>query len=138
MTGKPISRAMPIASSTSVRMPSLPGTMGRPAAFIVRLASALSPMRRIISGLGPMNVNLARLAHLDEVRVLRQEPIARVDGVGAVTPAAEISRAMVCRTAPALGGLMHTDSSASRTCRLAVGLAEHGHRGDVQLRGRRG
>ena len=57
MTGNPISRAMTVASSTSLSIPSLPGTIGRPAVFMVRLASALSPMRRIISGLGPMNVN---------------------------------------------------------------------------------
>ena len=37
-------------------IPSLPGTHGTPAAFMVALALALSPMRSIISGEAPMNL----------------------------------------------------------------------------------
>jgi hypothetical protein len=55
MTGKPIVRAIAIASSLSASVPSLPGSSGRPAAFIVARATALSPILRIISGVGPMN-----------------------------------------------------------------------------------
>ena len=51
-----MSFASETASSMSATSPSLPGTIGRPAALMVRLASDLSPMRRIISGVGPMNV----------------------------------------------------------------------------------
>ncbi len=53
-TGKPISRAIFIASSSSVTAPGEPGTQGMPSARTVRLASILSPMMRICSGLGPM------------------------------------------------------------------------------------
>ena len=56
MTGKPMARARETASSTSGTAPSLPGTIGSPAACIVRRASTLSPMRRIISAVGPMKV----------------------------------------------------------------------------------
>jgi hypothetical protein len=35
--------------------PSEPGTQGTPAAFMARMASTLSPIRRITSGVGPMN-----------------------------------------------------------------------------------
>ena len=37
-------------------MPSLPGMVGTPAAFMVALAEALSPMASIISGEAPMNL----------------------------------------------------------------------------------
>ncbi len=56
MTGKPISRAAASASSTSATGPGVPGTMGSPAACARRRASALSPMLRICSGVGPMKV----------------------------------------------------------------------------------
>jgi hypothetical protein len=55
MTGNPISLAILFASSTSFTTPSLPGTTGTPAFFIVSFAKALSPIAVIISGLGPMN-----------------------------------------------------------------------------------
>ena len=42
-------------------MPSLPGMVGTPAAFMVALAEALSPMASIISGLAPMNLMLFSL-----------------------------------------------------------------------------
>ena len=36
--------------------PSLPGSIGTPAFFITRRARALSPIRRITCGSGPMNL----------------------------------------------------------------------------------
>ena len=54
-TGKPISSAILKASSLPVTAPSEPGTQGMLSRFAVRLASILSPMRRMCSGLGPMN-----------------------------------------------------------------------------------
>ncbi len=57
ITGNPMSRASDTASSTSAITPSLPGTTGSPAARMVRRATALSPIWRIISGVGPMNTN---------------------------------------------------------------------------------
>ena len=56
ITGKPIPRASSSAVSTSGITPSLPGTTGSPASFMVRRATALSPILRIISGVGPMKV----------------------------------------------------------------------------------
>ena len=44
------------ASFTDRSSPSEPGTQGMPKLFAVRLASILSPMIRMCSGLGPMKV----------------------------------------------------------------------------------
>ena len=44
------------ASSYVFAGPSLPGRMGTPAFFAVSRATALSPMSRMASGVGPMNV----------------------------------------------------------------------------------
>ena len=56
MTGKPIPSATCSASSGSSMVPSDPGTVGTPASFASRRAVALSPIWRIWSGVGPMNV----------------------------------------------------------------------------------
>ena len=56
ITGNPTRRASASASSTLSIVPSLPGSTGTPASIIVRRASALSPIRRIVSGRGPMKV----------------------------------------------------------------------------------
>ena len=53
-TGKPIACAIDIASWSEEMAPSDPGTTGMPRRLAVRLASILSPIRRICSGLGPM------------------------------------------------------------------------------------
>ena len=60
MTGNPISRARASASSSSSTMPSEPGTTGTPAARIVSRATALSPMARIWSGVGPTKTRSER------------------------------------------------------------------------------
>ena len=57
-TGKPISLAIFIASVSLVTAPSEPGTTGMPRRFAVSLASILSPMMRMCSGVGPMKVIL--------------------------------------------------------------------------------
>ena len=57
-TGKPMSLAMRMASTSSVTPPSEPGTQGIPRRLAVRLASILSPMMRICSALGPMKAML--------------------------------------------------------------------------------
>ena len=52
-----MSRAMRMISSGSVPSgPSEPGTQGTPAFFIDRIADTLSPIRRMVSARGPMNV----------------------------------------------------------------------------------
>ena len=63
--------------------PSLPGRIGTPAFFAVSRATALSPIRRIDSGVGPMNVMPALADDLGEVGVLGEEAVAGMDGVGA-------------------------------------------------------
>ena len=55
MTGKPHVSANFSASSSFSTGPSVPGSSGRPAFFIARRARALSPIRRITFGSGPMN-----------------------------------------------------------------------------------
>jgi hypothetical protein len=51
--GKPSSSAAALASST-LAVPSVPGTSGTPAARISAFACALSPIRSITSAVGPM------------------------------------------------------------------------------------
>ena len=67
----------------ALERPLRPGSTGTPAFFIARRARALSPIRRITCGLGPDELDVAGLADLGEVRALGQEPVARVDRVGA-------------------------------------------------------
>ena len=55
-TGNPMSPATARASSTVSTAPSEPGTTGTPRSRIVALAATLSPMARMCSGRGPMNV----------------------------------------------------------------------------------
>ena len=56
MTGNPISLAKLSASSGSSTGPGVPGMIGTPTSVIARRAAALSPMTRICSAVGPMNV----------------------------------------------------------------------------------
>ena len=53
-----MSAARTLASSAEATGPSEPGSTGTPAAFMVRLASALLPMSAMVLGLGPMKVML--------------------------------------------------------------------------------
>ena len=53
-TGKPIAFAIASASWSEVTPPSEPGTTGMPSRLAVRLASILSPIRRMWLGFGPM------------------------------------------------------------------------------------
>ena len=77
-----MSRARRLASATSSIAPSEPGTSGRPSAPAVRLASTLSPIVRICSGLGPIQIDIVRLDDLGEARILAEEAVAGVDRVG--------------------------------------------------------
>ena len=56
ITGYPVFFAVFLHSEKSSIIPSLPGTHGTPAAFIVNLAVALSPILEIISHEAPMNL----------------------------------------------------------------------------------
>ncbi len=55
-TGKPIPSASSIASASVPMAPSLPGTVGMPSSLAVALATILSPISRMCSGVGPMKV----------------------------------------------------------------------------------
>ena len=78
-----MSRATRRASSMSPTPPSEPGTTGMPSALAVRLASILSPMMRICSALGPMNLMPCSVEDLGEAGILGEEAVARMDGLGA-------------------------------------------------------
>jgi hypothetical protein len=56
ITGKPAASATSTASASSLSGSSLPGTTGTPACLAITRACALSPIKRIASGEGPMNV----------------------------------------------------------------------------------
>jgi hypothetical protein len=56
ITGNPISLETFRAFSSVSTGPSLPGRIGTPALRITRRARALSPIRRITCGSGPMNL----------------------------------------------------------------------------------
>src|SRR5438309_140557 len=58
ITGNPTCRAHSKASPSPARMPSDPGRIGTPAFFIAARAFSFSPIRRVISGGGPMNLIL--------------------------------------------------------------------------------
>ena len=94
ITGYPISLAKARASSTSAIVPSLPGTTGRPASRMVRRATALSPIARIMSAAGPMNVK-PHEAHTSAKWALSdRNPYPGWIASAPVTSAAEMSRAM--------------------------------------------
>ena len=59
---------------------------GTPAAAISFLASILEPIASIAAGGGPIQVSPAACTARRELGVLRQEPVAGVDGVGAGAP----------------------------------------------------
>ena len=56
ITGKPTCRAHSIASPSEAMIPSDPGRIGTPACFIAARAFSFSPIRRVTSGRGPMNL----------------------------------------------------------------------------------
>ena len=62
-------------------IPSEPGRIGTPSFFMVARAFSFSPISRVTSGGGPMNLMSAGLADFGEVGVLAQQPIAGMDGV---------------------------------------------------------
>ena len=80
--------ADPVRQSCRLRVsevtpPSEPGTTGMPSRLAVRLASILSPMMRMCSALGPMKCHAVVGEDFGKARVLRQEAVAGMHGVGA-------------------------------------------------------
>ena len=62
-------------------MPSEPGRMGTPCFFMVARAFSFSPIMRVTSGGGPMNLMPQACADFGEVGVLAQQSVAGMDGV---------------------------------------------------------
>jgi hypothetical protein len=56
ITGKPTCRAHSTASASDAMMPSDPGNIGTPACFMAARAFSFSPISRVTSGRGPMNL----------------------------------------------------------------------------------
>ena len=61
----------------------MPGTTGTPARMAARRAAVLLPIVSMAAGVGPMKVRPGVLNRRRERFVLGQEPVARVDRVGA-------------------------------------------------------
>ena len=77
-TGKPIcARRSRRLRRPTVTPPSEPGTIGTPAASRSRLASILSPIRRMCSGVGPMKLMPRSSTISAKSRVLGEEAVAR-------------------------------------------------------------
>jgi len=72
-----------MASSMESRGPGLPGIVGTPDSLNGRLRNRLVAHAPIASGDGPIHFRPTFLEDLGEVRVLGEEAVARVHGVGA-------------------------------------------------------
>ena len=66
--------------------PPLPGTTGTPAFSAAMRAATLSPMVRMASPLGPDEDHPGLVDGFGEARILGQEAVARMDGIGARLP----------------------------------------------------
>ena len=71
------------ADSTPSIRPSDPGTVRTPARAAISRAIALSPIARIVSGVGPTKISPAASTFSAKFGVLREEAVAGVDRVGA-------------------------------------------------------
>ena len=82
-TGNPTATAASVTWASSMPGSVRPGTTGTPAAITVCLARILSAIASIAAIGGPMKTIAGLLAGAGELDVLRQEPVAGVDGLGA-------------------------------------------------------
>src|SRR5262245_27241871 len=82
MTGKPISREVRVAFSSSSSTPGEPGTTDAGLDHGL-LGAALVPHQPDRLGAGADELDVARLADLGQVARLGQEPVAGMDRVGA-------------------------------------------------------
>ena len=74
------------SASVMLPVPSVPGTMGTPAACTVSLATILSPMAAIAEGLGPMKTRPASTQSAAKDFALGQESVAGMDRVCPAAP----------------------------------------------------
>ena len=137
ITGKPISRAKPRATSTSSTGPGVPGTIGTPTPAIVLRAVALSPIEPDLRGGGPDERDVGRGARLRELRVLGEEAVAGMDRVGAGDlGGGDEARDLEIRLARGRGADAHVVVGEADVERLAIGFGVHGHRLNVELAAR--
>ena len=81
-TGQPNSLPKAVTSSGEPSTSDRPGTPETPARSAAWRELILSPMTSMASGGGPMKVTPRSVMARGEVGVLREEPVARMDGVG--------------------------------------------------------
>ena len=128
MTGKPIGLG-DVARLFDVRTgPSLPGRIGTPAFFAVSRATALLPISRIDFGRRADERQPALAGDLGEMRVLGEEAVAGMDGVGAGDLRGGDDRGDV-EVALARRGRTDADVvvGVADVQRVAVGLGMDGH-----------
>ena len=81
--GRPYSRAKSATSSGPLTGPSVPGASGAPTRLAISRARTLSPSATMAAGGGPIQVSPASITACGEGRVLGEEAVAGVHGVGA-------------------------------------------------------
>ena len=133
----PDSRSRPPVPALLRRVASTPGEPGRIGTPISRMkprARSFTPIMRITSGFGPMNLMPRRFADLGEVGVLAQKAVAGMDGVDVGDLRRADDRRNVEIAARALGrpdadGLV----GEAHVRAVAVGLGVDGDRLDPQF-----
>ena len=135
-TGKPIRAASATESRSSSARPCTPGSVGTPAAAISALASIFEPMAAIASGDGPTNVSPAAAQSRAKPGVLREEPVAGVDGVGAGRAGGGDDQVAAQVRVGGSGAGQADGLVGERDEReVGVGVGEHGDGGDAELVG---
>ena len=131
-TGQPTSSAAAARSTSSSTV--TPGRTGTPASAISALAAGLDPMASMAAAGGPTKISPAARAGPGEGRVLGQEAVAGVDGVGARRQGGGDDQidvqVGVARRAPRQpDGLVRLADER----RPLVGVGEDGHGGDAHV-----
>src|SRR5208282_5932036 len=81
MTGKPICRDHSRASSSEATTPSEPGRIGTPCCFMAARAFSFSPISRMTSGVGPMNLMWQVSQTSAKLAFFRKQAVTGMDGV---------------------------------------------------------
>src|SRR5690554_6105853 len=111
-------------SSMLSNSPSDPGMVGTPAAAMVALAVALSPILLIISGVAPINFILYSSQILENSAFSDKKPYPGWIASALVISAAAMIRGIFKYDSLLGAGPMHTASSANLTWRLSLSAEE--------------
>ena len=95
--------------------------MGTPAFFMAARAFSFSPIRRMTSGGGPMNLMLQVSADFGEIGVLAEQAVAGMDGVHVGDFRGADDGGNIEVAARSCGGPMQMASSAKRTWQASCG-----------------